>query len=275
MDEEKIINSEQDSEEKTPVENQKQAERKFCVKCGAELDDGQLFCPKCGQKVGEKIELSSDKRINNGEMPIKRIIMAAIAVIALVAVVFIVRGTQAKSITLSKDNLTIKVGNMETLTYTIDPEKTKNKEVTWTSSSESIAKVNNGIVSGVNEGDCIITATTKNGKTDTCEVTITSAGPDLQAIYNDYCSSLYASVASDGSYLDIDTNPDDKEEYFDSDAYEAIVAVNEALGLPESVLNKMDQTRSVDGMQSYSTDELEITWTYHPDKGIEVDYSLK
>jgi DNA-directed RNA polymerase subunit RPC12/RpoP len=146
MDEEKIINSEQDSEEKTPVENQKQAERKFCVKCGAELDDGQLFCPKCGQKVGEKIELSSDKRINNGEMPIKRIIMAAIAVIALVAVVFIVRGTQAKSITLSKDNLTIKVGNMETLTYTIDPEKTKNKEVTWTSSSESIAKVNNGIV---------------------------------------------------------------------------------------------------------------------------------
>lgn len=66
-----------------------------------------------------------------------------------------------------------------------------------------------------------------------------------------------------------------KEEYFDSDAYEAIVAVNEALGLPESVLNKMDQTRSVDGMQSYSTDELEITWTYHPDKGIEVDYSLK
>lgn len=25
----------------------------FCVKCGAQLDDNAVFCPKCGNKVGE------------------------------------------------------------------------------------------------------------------------------------------------------------------------------------------------------------------------------
>lgn len=25
----------------------------FCVKCGAQLDDNAIFCPKCGNKVGE------------------------------------------------------------------------------------------------------------------------------------------------------------------------------------------------------------------------------
>ena len=27
---------------------------KYCVKCGAELNDNDVFCPKCGAKVGEE-----------------------------------------------------------------------------------------------------------------------------------------------------------------------------------------------------------------------------
>lgn len=135
--------------------------------------------------------------------------------------------------------------------------------------------MNDGTISGINEGDCTITVKTKNGKMDTCSVVVAPAGPDLQAIYNEYCTSTFASIASDGSYLSIDTNPSDEDEYMDYDAYLAIMSVNEALGLPESVLNKMDHTSSWDGIQSYSTSELDIDWTYSPNRGLEVNYTIK
>lgn len=254
------------------------AEKVFCVKCGAEILEGQSFCPRCGQKVGEKLDWQSEKNElvkapSNSKM---KIIIGAVAVIAVIVVaVFMIRGTQARSITLNKDSITVKVGEIANLAFTIDPSDTKDKTVTWTSSNESIAKVNDGTISGINEGDCTITVKTKNGKTDTCSVVVTPAGPNLQAIYNEYCTSTFASIASDGSYLSIDTNPIDIDDYADQDAFSAIVAINEALELPESVLNKMGQTRAMDGIQSYSTSELDIDWTYHPNRGLEVNYTIK
>mgnify|MGYP002572842201 CR=1 FL=1 len=245
-------------------------EKIFCVKCSAELSEGQTFCPKCGHQVGAKLKASNPKR---------KIVFAAIgvvaAIIAVVVGILAIRGKQATSVTLNKDSITLKVDERQSLSFTIDPSDTKDQTVTWSSSNESIAKVNNGVVSGINEGDCTITITTKNGKTDTCSVIVIPAGPDLQAIYDEYCTSSFAEIASDGSYLSVDTNPSDRDDYMDYEAYLAIVSINTELELPESVLNKMNQTRSMDGIQSYSTDELEITWTYHPDRGLEVNYSLK
>lgn len=247
----------------------------FCVNCGAELQDGQLFCPKCGHKVGEAVSSKPSGTLKfNGKMT-KNIAVVAIVVVALIIVSFWALGTQAKSITLNTDNVAVKVGETASLSFTIDPENTKNKNVTWATSNESIATVNNGLIVGVNEGDCTITVTTKNGKKDSCTVVVEPAGPDLQAIYNQCCSSTFAVLASDGSYLYVDTNPNDIDDYTDYDAYAAIIAINEELGLPESVLNRMNQTRSLDGVQSYSTDDLDITWTYHPDNGLQVNYSLK
>lgn len=254
------------------------SEKVFCVKCGAEILNDQLFCPKCGQKVGEKLnqQLNSnetEKAFTNNKA---KLIIGAVAAVAVILIaMFLIRGTQAKSVTLNTNSITVKVGETAALSYTIDPDNTKNKAVTWTSSNESIAKVNNGTISGINEGDCTITVRTKNGKTDTCSIVVTPAGPDLQAIYNEYCTSTFAAVASDGSYLSVDTNPNNKDDYTDYEAYFAITAINEALDLPESVLNKMNQTRSMDGIQSYSTSDLDVEWTYHPDKGLEVTYSIK
>lgn len=279
LEEGKVMVSEQ------PVEQapEGETEKVFCVKCGAEVAQGNAFCPKCGHKVGEKLvsDSFSAQAITNprSKEPKKKligIIVGALVVIAaIVAVISITRGVQAKDITLNKKNASVKVGETVSLTSTINPSDTKDKTVTWSSSNDSIAQVNSGTITGVNEGECTITVSTKNGKTDTCTITVLPAGPDLRALYNEYCSSSYASIANDGSYLSIDTNPNDKDDYFDYEAYNAIVAVNEALGLPESVLNRMGQTRSMDGIQSYSTDELDITWTYHPDKGMEVNYTLK
>jgi len=279
-----LLAGEAPEEAKEMGSDQSQVEEKvFCVRCGAEVAPGNAFCPKCGHKVGEKLvtdsALEQTSTTTEKKQPNKKtlgiIAGAIVAIAAIIAVILFARGVQAKDVTLNKKTATVKVGETLTLSYTINPSDTKDKTVTWTSSNESIAQVNGGTITGVNEGDCTITVTTKNGKTDTCSITVSPAGPDLEALYNEYCTSSFATIASDGSYLSIDTNPNNKEDYLDMDAYEAIISVNEALGLPESVNNRMNQTRSMDGIQIYSTDELEISWTFHPDKGMEVNYSLK
>lgn len=208
------------------------------------------------------------------------VVGAATAVIIALVVVFAIRGVQVKSVTLSEESVTVKVGEKISVSYLIDPDNSKDKTVIWTSSDESIAKVVDGTISGVNQGDCTISIATNNGKTDTCQVKVLKPKPNLKALYNKYCEYEFAELGSDDSYLSVDINPYDSDSeylqyvYF-SEALDAIKNINKALELPESVLNRMEQTRGLDGTQSYETDDLEITWTFHPDNGLEVNYSLK
>lgn len=268
MNEEENMKMEQQNQEEDNV-----VQKEYCAQCGIELAPDQIFCPTCGHKKGESISPEKSKKKVNSKV----IIIGIVAVVVIIAVLFfVVRGKQAKEVVLNKENLTIKVGETENLSFTINPDDTKNKKVTWTSSNDTIASVNNGTVEGFNEGTCNITVKTVNGKIDTCSITVEAAGPDLTEIYNECCNSEWASVALDGSYLSIDTNPNDSKYYNDSEsaAIAGIFAVNEALGLPDSVITKMAKTRAMDGMQTAKGDGVEISWTYHPDNGLEVIYSL-
>ena len=78
---------------------------------------------------------------------------------------------------LNKDSLSIKVGQSETLTATLQPSGAV-QDVTWTSSDDKIVTVTNGTVTAVGVGTATITVTTTNGGqtyTDTCTVTVTNA----------------------------------------------------------------------------------------------------
>ncbi len=255
----------------TEIQNE---EKKFCIKCGAELIDDQLFCGKCGHKVGDVVKAdagTSDVAPKKGKSMVIGIVIAAVVLIlAGVAVFFIIRGKQADSITLNTEELTIKAGENGNLTFVIDPDDTKDKTVVWSTSNESIATVKDGKITAVNEGDCVITITTANGKTDTCKIIVTPAGPDFQAIYDEYCKSSFAKLGSDGSYLELTCT---EENYYD--AYYMIPEVNEALGLSEAVFNMMVTTRAVDGTQSYETDDVYVTWSYNPNSGLYIMYTAK
>lgn len=96
---------------------------------------------------------------------------------------------------------------------------------------------------------------------------------DLAKIYEKYCSSEWAYLSSDGSSLTIDTNPSNAS--YNKVAKEAtygFVNVNNALGLPDSVLEKMKHTRALDGIQTETFEGLEVSWSYHPENGMEIIY---
>ncbi|MDR0368180.1 MAG: Ig-like domain-containing protein [Bacteroidales bacterium] len=76
-------------------------------------------------------------------------------------------------VVLSAENLTISVNESVTLTASVFPEDAAVKEVTWKSSDETVASVQNGVVKGIGKGSATITATTKDGeKTASCKVLV-------------------------------------------------------------------------------------------------------
>lgn len=85
--------------------------------------------------------------------------------------------TSIESISLNKSSTTLVVGENESLVATVEDvlNKATNKEVTWTSSDESVATVDDtGKVTAVAEGSTTITATSvvDSRKKDTCTVTV-------------------------------------------------------------------------------------------------------
>ena len=78
-------------------------------------------------------------------------------------------------VSLDKTSLDLEVGDSETLTATVTPDKATNKDVTWKSDNESVATVDaNGTVTAMGAGTATITATAADGsgKTAACTVTV-------------------------------------------------------------------------------------------------------
>ena len=76
-------------------------------------------------------------------------------------------------VTIDKATATISVGNTETVTAIVSPSDATNKAVTWTSDAESIATVEDGVITAVATGTANITVTTDDGGfTAVCAVTV-------------------------------------------------------------------------------------------------------
>ena len=78
-------------------------------------------------------------------------------------------------VTLDETELALYTGGSATLTATVAPDNATNKAVTWSSSDNTVATVDNtGTVTAVGAGNATITVTTEDGsKTATCTVTVT------------------------------------------------------------------------------------------------------
>ena len=84
--------------------------------------------------------------------------------------------------------------------------------------------------------------------------------------------NFYCTLAGDNSYLSIDTNPNDVDDYFSEAAWSLVKRANREFGLPESVDQKMNNTRALDGRQTDIYGKIRVSWTYHPNQGLEITY---
>lgn len=90
-------------------------------------------------------------------------------------------------LSLNEKSIVIGVGEKDTLTVAVVPENASNVTLVWSSDNESVAIVENGVVTGISEGSVSVTvASDDGGITDICKVDVyepaTSISLDVDSV---------------------------------------------------------------------------------------------
>lgn len=102
----------------------------------------------------------------------------------------------------------------------------------------------------------------------------------------DECVQIAGTLSTGKDYFTIDTIPDDYASLSDAvrtkmlmgqqeRSLEAIKYANDELGFSGSVYQEMLETTALMGRQSEETKKYKVSWTYHPDDGLEATYTKK
>lgn len=108
-----------------------------------------------------------------------------------------------ESITLDKTEGILNVGNTVTITATVAPEEATNPAVTWSSSDESVATVDEtGKITAVATGNATITATSEDDSSVSAnyELTVQQKKAAATTTKNNYSSSTSAGTSAAPSY---------------------------------------------------------------------------
>lgn len=89
-----------------------------------------------------------------------------------------------ENVSLNKDSLILEEGATEQLKAAVTPADATYRNIIWTSSNDSVATVDNsGNVTAKSVGTAVITATTKDGKSAACTVTVKKKEIAIEYIY--------------------------------------------------------------------------------------------
>ena len=97
---------------------------------------------------------------------------------------------------------------------------------------------------------------------------------DFNDMFSDISGETWCDISEDGSWMTIDTNPGDITDSVDNSAYYEIQTINTELGFSGALFEKMGETRALDGRQTEENDKYRVSWSYHPDNGMEVLYEI-
>ncbi|QAV70834.1 hypothetical protein ESZ53_10515 [Salinibacterium sp. UTAS2018] len=78
--------------------------------------------------------------------------------------------------------------------------------------------------------------------------------------------SLYIVVGDDGASLSMDSTGEESK----GAPYSDILCVLDELDTPDSVLNRINSTRALDGRQSADWGNFSASWGYHPNSGANI-----
>lgn len=150
----------------------------ICRQCGSECDAASRFCGVCGAALtdgaepAQSVSAKSPTKKKRIKLSLLQWLAVGAAALAIGIVLYLIlRGTPAEAIRLTQSELSVKIDTTFRITYRLTPEDSDD-EVQWTSSDERVATVENGILTAVAEGDCVVTAVTDSGCKDLCFVRV-------------------------------------------------------------------------------------------------------
>ena len=104
------------------------------------------------------------------------------------------------------------------------------------------------------------------------------SGYDFENKFSDIAENEWITIAEDGSFIRIDTNPrnvrggDFSTQFL---AMEDLERVNEELGFSDALIARMTSTRALDGRQEEVGDTIRVSWSFHPNSGLVVMYEIR
>lgn len=123
--------------------------------------DGTILLPEAGEYT---IELRNERGYGKGA--VKNVILTYVDEAPSEVI-------EVSSVTLDKTELALQVEEVEQLTATVLPDNAYDPTVTWSSSNEAVATVDNGFITAIAVGNATITATA-GAKSATCDVTVSA-----------------------------------------------------------------------------------------------------
>lgn len=148
---------------------------------------------------------------SNGKITAKKIgttiITASINGYSATSIVNVVDKVELKGISLNKTSLNIKEKSSATLNITYNPSNSTNKKITWKSSNNSIATVDqSGKVTAIKAGSATITAVSNDGGfVTTCKVTVEALSKKVTSIELD--KKELSIIAGEEANLKVTINP--------------------------------------------------------------------
>ncbi len=98
------------------------------------------------------------------------------------------------------------------------------------------------------------------------------------------CFKIVGMMQTGKNYFSLDTDPYENMDKtlralllpdMQDKVLEAIRYANNELGFPGSVYSDMMRTTALMGRQTEENNKYKVSWTYHPDRGLEVTYTKK
>lgn len=93
-------------------------------------------------------------------------------------------------------------------------------------------------------------------------------------LYKEFGWNPCYTLGSDKSYLQVDTNPYDIDDYYNATYLEILKSAITALKLPDYIYQRMLKTTAMQGRQEVTANGITVSWTYHPNKGLEAMFTI-
>lgn len=212
-----------------------------CPNCNTEITETTKFCPECGNKIeltlAQEIQTEVKKTKNK-----KKTILTIIIILAVLILLAFGGHIFTTKYYLPKQNYEEGLSQMEKHNYTLAIEAFE-KSNGYSDSKEKIAEIK----------------------------TIQANNEILYALSSAYkkCHSSHTIMATDNLSISVDS----KNKY-DTDSLNDIKTIIYTLDLPDSLYDSMSQTTALMGRQKETYGNYEVSWSYHPDNGLDVIFRI-